>query len=315
MSGNRQRDRSVVCAARPIHHAESSRVNRGPRYQRRPGVTRSGQAMAPASDSAVISASVETPPSASCTLGIGPDTGPRGTALGVRLKRGAGAGWGAPSTSTNVRRSMLCGWARLRHRQHRREADFVAGEERDPLGARARADQRCDARFQLRPLRAVHLRGGVDVVETERTDQREQVGVELGFVRRDRHVLAVGRFRTRCRSARHRRAGSCRADPSRPSRRDRRRCSSTARCRRPSPRRPPDRGSTSRSTSAARMPMTTSEPPPPKSASRLIGGTGADLGAAVPLQHTPRSTGSSRRTDVRRGGTVLPQPVMRVDEA
>ena len=36
----------------------------------------------------------------------------------------------------------------------------------------------------------------------------------------------------------------------------------------PAPERP-------RSTSAARIPITTSEPPPPKSASRLIGGTGA----------------------------------------
>ena len=36
--------------------------------------------------------------------------GTSGTAGGVRLKRGAGAGCGKPATSTNVWRCTMCGW-------------------------------------------------------------------------------------------------------------------------------------------------------------------------------------------------------------
>ena len=116
--------------------------------------------------------------------------------------------------------------ARLRHREHRREAHLVSRRRTRPTRrASSCGTTRRAARLQRGPLRPVHLRGGLEIVEAERADQREQVRVELRLVRRDRHVLAVGRSRTRCRSARRRRAGSCRAGPSPPSRRGRRRCS------------------------------------------------------------------------------------------
>ena len=62
-------------------------------------------------------------------------------------------------------------------------------EELDPLVARARAEDDCEALLQARPLRAVHLLRRIEIFEPE---DAQQVGVELRFVRRDRHVLAVG---------------------------------------------------------------------------------------------------------------------------
>ena len=55
-------------------------------------------------------------------------------AAGVRLNRGAGAGWTRPSTSTNVRAGDVVRVAGgLRHRQHRGEADVGRVQERAPL--------------------------------------------------------------------------------------------------------------------------------------------------------------------------------------
>ena len=95
---------------------------------------------------------------------------------------------------------------------------------------------------------------------TRAAEQREQVRVELRFVRRDRHVLAVGGLvhvvEVRAAVEQVRAA----VGPSRPSRRCRRRCSSAARCRRPSRRRRPGPRPTSPARrSAARMPSTTSD--------------------------------------------------------
>ncbi len=69
-------------------------------------------------------------------------TGARCTMLAVREKRGAGAGCGAPSTSVNEWRATLCGCARASAIDStRREAHFVAREERDPFVARAPAEE------------------------------------------------------------------------------------------------------------------------------------------------------------------------------
>ena len=138
-------------------------------------------------------------------------TGARRTSLGVRSKRGAGAGWGAPSTSTNVvARDVVRMRARLAHREHRREADLGAREELDPLVARARREQRGEALLQRGPLRwSICCAGSRSSSSSEARAGWRRTSARTTRSTRTRRR----RSRTRCRSARRRRAGSCPRSP------------------------------------------------------------------------------------------------------
>ena len=71
-----------------------------------------------------------------------------------------------------------------------------------------------------------------------------------------------------------------------------------------------------RSTSAARMPITTSEPPPPKSASKLIGGTGAPpSGPDVPEHARDREVVHVVADVARERAALAPAGHARVHEA
>ena len=166
--------------------------------------------MAPLAFSAVTSSS-EKPHSASAPSVSAPAaTGALGTALGVRLKRG-GRGLGrAVDVDERVALDVVRVGARLRHREHRREAHLVAGEERDPLGARARAESASAMRSSTpaiargpsaRPGRRRRIRAG----RSARAGSRRTSARTTRSTRTRRR-----RSRTRCRSARRRRAGSCR---------------------------------------------------------------------------------------------------------
>ena len=99
-------------------------------------------------------------------------------AAGVRLNRGAGAGWTRPSTSTNVPRATLCGWAAA--------SDIVSTgakqtsvrvEQRAPLVARLRLEQLGEPHLELPATRSIHLRRErLVAVEAEAL---QQLGVEL----------------------------------------------------------------------------------------------------------------------------------------
>ena len=147
----------------------------------------------PACFRVAISSGAKPHSTSAVSVSVPAATGARWTSLGVRSKRGAGAGWGAPSTSTNVlARDVVRVRARLAHREHRREADLVPAKNSTHSSRVRVAEERGEALLELRPLGTVHLLRGIEVVELR--GAREQVGVELRLVRRDRHVLAVGRL-------------------------------------------------------------------------------------------------------------------------
>ncbi len=80
--------------------------------------------------------------------------------------------------------------AGLVHREDGRKADLVALEELDPLVARAGEEQPRHVRLQTGPRRLVHLGRRVEL-DAERTEPRDQLGVELWLVARDRDPSAV----------------------------------------------------------------------------------------------------------------------------
>ncbi len=130
----------------------------------------------------------------------------REIAAGVRLKRGAGAGWSFPSTSTNVPRATLCGCCGASaSAEHRGRARLLAFEQRGPLVARAGGEHLGEALLELGPARLVPLRERVGV----QLQQPQQLGVELRLERADGDVPAVAASRRPRRSARRSRAGSC----------------------------------------------------------------------------------------------------------
>ena len=198
----------------------------------------------------------------------------------VRSNRGAGAGCTTPSTSVNVPRSRVVRMVRrLVGVEHRREADVGALQQRAPLVARPGPDHRGHPRLHRRPRAAVELVGqrapAVDVVG--QADPRERA--RRTTWRRSARPTRSRRRRSRRprRTTRRCRAGWSPAPPTVPSRPPAVRASSrrAARRRRPSPRRPPGprriatpRASRTRSRTPAAC------PPPPKSPTRLSGGTG-----------------------------------------
>ena len=227
-------------------------------------------------------------------LGRAVDVDERAALDVVRMRR-------APATSRAPARSTLRG--RRRTRPTRRSC--ACGSAR-----------RCAA-FSAGHCDAVHLRGGIDVVEAERTDAA-RAGWRRTWARTTRSTRTRRRrSRTRCRSARRRRAGSCPRGPQPPiASRPKKMLIS---CALPSTIAASTTCPTSdvaRSTSAARMPITTSEPPPPKSASRLIGGTGAPPSGPMCHEHARDREVVDVVADVVGERAVLaPTRHARVDEA
>ena len=152
-----------------------------------------GHAIAPCSLSSAIVAGVEAPVGRArrrCRY-----QGPRVCAAmepGVRLKRGAGAGCGAPSTSMKVPRATLCGCAR---------ASFIVrtGAKHTSWPAK---NSTHSSRVRVRNSAAIcsfspgHVVWSICVagssVDSERREQRGQLGVELRLVARDRDPLPIG---------------------------------------------------------------------------------------------------------------------------
>ncbi len=103
-------------------------------------------------------------------------TGAPCTAVGVRLKRGAGAGCGAPAdVDEHLARHVVRMRARFRHRKHGCEAHLVTGEERDPLVACAGAEEVARGA----PSSAGHCAmsicvRGLEIVEAERPMRRRK---------------------------------------------------------------------------------------------------------------------------------------------
>ena len=145
-------------------------------------------------------------------------TGARWTALGVRPKRGAGAGWGAPSTSTNV---LARDVVRVRARLASSSSTGAKHTSWPAKNATHSSRVRVRKSAAKRSFSAGHCARSICCAGSRSSkpsgpSSASRFGVELRLVRRDRHVLAVGASRTRCRSARRRRAGSCRAAPQPP---------------------------------------------------------------------------------------------------
>ena len=162
--------------------------------------------------------------------------------------------------------------------EHRREAGVGALEQRAPLVARPRPHQRGHARLHRGPRRrgrlvgdrsaAVDVVGQPDAVAAARRTTASSIGPERDVAGR-RPSRRPRRTRRRCR------AGSCPARPTARRRAGRASSRPAARRRRPSPRRPPGPGPTAPPRAIPQtIPNASSMPPPPKSPTRLSGGTG-----------------------------------------
>ena len=175
------------------------------------------------------------------------------------------------------------GGLRLGHREHRRHAARRRRSKCSAHSSRVRvrntSANRCP---QRRPARLVVLVG--QRRSPVRPRPSSSVGVELRLDRADRHVAAVGASRSSRRTARRRRAGSCRA----------------RRTRTPPRAMPPNSGAISSAAPStiaasttwpapdgraldqrgAARPSASSIPPPPKSPTRLSGGGRRLAGAA-----------------------------------
>ena len=188
-----------------------------------PGPERPGSARArvPAATRASISAGEKPQSARAVSVSTPAATGARCTSIGVRSKRGGSR----LRCAVDLDEGAACDVVRMRtgfgHREHRREAHFVPGHVGDPLVARAGLEDVREAGLVLVPPLAIHLRLRAELFEAE---PLEQVGVELRLVRPDRDPLAVGRLVhvVEVRAA----VGEswCRAVPTFPSRRGRRRC-------------------------------------------------------------------------------------------
>ena len=135
--------------AQQFFHRDSSAVSVAPSYYRR---------RLDASDHVCVRAARrwrrrDQPQSARMAALSAPgfDAAPRTCGV-LRLKRGAGAGWVTPSTSMKVPRAGVVRMRRrLGHVEHRREADVGAFQQRAPVVAAARLEQRGEALLHLRP--------------------------------------------------------------------------------------------------------------------------------------------------------------------
>ena len=109
---------------------------------------------------------------------------------GVREKRGAGAGCGAPSTSMKGAARDIVGMARrLVEVEHRRDAGVAIGKQRRPIVAPTRGERRFEPRPHRRPGARVPAVGERVRFEPEPIDQR---GEELRLQRADGDPFAVG---------------------------------------------------------------------------------------------------------------------------
>ena len=276
-----------------------------------------GHTIAPDSLSSAIVASVEAPVGERLVgVGAAGDAACGSIAPGVRLKRGAGAGWGTPSTSRTSRGRRCAGAPRLVHREHRREADVVPGEERDPLVARARVEERGHPLLSTGHC-AVHLGRRVEL-DAERPEQPHQLGVELRLDSSDRDVPSVGTLvdvvevRAAVEQVRAALSDQQSIVP-------RRRRTSTIMQRRSVDHRRVDHlplAAIAALDQRGEDADTSSSPPPPKSPTRLSGGTGGPPAVADVREHAGERDVVDVVADVVRERTVLaPARHAAVDEA
>ena len=235
-----------------------------------------------------------------CSPGAG---GGRGDAPGVRLNRGAGAGWTTPPTSVKVPRSRRCGCVRrLAGVEHRGEAGVGALQQRAPLVARSSSSSAAATRAFIAGHDARSSASGTGPPPSTSSAspvRRSSSARDPRVDRPERDVADRRRSRRPRRTRRRCRGGSCPRSPHCPA--ARRPCIIPASRAAPStiaasttwPR--PDRAA---STIPHTIPNASSMPPPPKSPTSVSGGTGGS--PARPI--IDKRAGQGDVVDVAAGG-------------